>query len=836
MSKQVVLKLGKGSFEQGFPAALVIREDGDLRSLEINGELPAEPTVPLCYSRWQTLYRNLNFPGRPIGLPKDPKNAATPEQCIAAANQLRDCLNAWLDAPSFRPLRETWLEQLSLTDKIRVIIQTDDAQLRRLPWHLWELMERYPQAESALSPLNYGIPPQTARAPHATVRILAILGDSAGIDVQTDRAVLAALSDAQITFLAEPDRQELSDRLWQQNWEILFFAGHSTSHPADHSGLIHLNEHETLTLSQLKHALEKAMQSGLQLAIFNSCDGLGLARELAYLQIPQLIVMREPVPDRVAQEFLKYFLSAYSQGASLYLAIKEARQRLQGWEGQFPCASWLPVLCQHPAVVPPTWSDLKGGQPAETEGQQQTAPSNQFSLNRPSSDLPSPLVPSSSPQSAKIRSAKKIPAKLPLLWVLASSVAIASLTIALRYAGLLQTWELKAFDQLVQMRPKEPQDSRILIIEVTEADVQAQQQQDPDQVPTRSLSDRALATLLSQLEPLQPAVIGLDIYRDFPASAPFANRLKQRLGMSDRLVSICKRSDPNSGQEGIPPAPEVPTDQALSRLGFSNVVLDADTVLRRHLLTMAASPTCPAEYGLSAQIALQYLARHQAKLNFTPEGNWQFGSTIIPAIAFPIGGYFKIDGQGQQILLNYRSPINGSSFHTPEDLAERISLSQALNGKLTPAQVNGKIILIGTTAQRFKDYLPTPYSTEQGAAKEIPGVMLQAQMVSQLVSAVLDLRPLFWAFPLWAEALWIGGWALAGGLLAVYVHRFSVWSVATGASIALLYGICFVLLIQLGCWVPLLPSAIASLSESTLIILSRLWLSRSLSNSTVPPE
>ncbi len=58
--------------------------------------------------------------------------------------------------------------------------------------------------------------------------------------------------------------------------------------------------------------LRKAISRGLQLAIFNSCDGLGLANDLAELNIPQIIVMRSPVPDLVAQEFLKHFLKAFS--------------------------------------------------------------------------------------------------------------------------------------------------------------------------------------------------------------------------------------------------------------------------------------------------------------------------------------------------------------------------------------------------------------------------------------------------------------------------------------------------------------------------------------------
>ncbi len=96
------------------------------------------------------------------------------------------------------------------------------------------------------------------------------------------------------------------------------------------------------------------------MAIFNCCDGLGLARQLSDLQMPQVIVMREPVPDKVAQEFLKYFLAAFANDQLLYLAVRHARERLQGIENEFPCASWLPVLCQNPATKPPRWIDLGG--------------------------------------------------------------------------------------------------------------------------------------------------------------------------------------------------------------------------------------------------------------------------------------------------------------------------------------------------------------------------------------------------------------------------------------------------------------------------------------------
>jgi hypothetical protein len=95
----------------------------------------------------------------------------------------------------------------------------------------------------------------------------------------------------------------------------LFFAGHSETD--NNQGKIWINKTQYLTIEDLKYGLRKAIRSGLQLAIFNSCDGLGLGFDLAELNIPQIIVMREPIPDAVAQEFLKYFLTLMLWKANL---------------------------------------------------------------------------------------------------------------------------------------------------------------------------------------------------------------------------------------------------------------------------------------------------------------------------------------------------------------------------------------------------------------------------------------------------------------------------------------------------------------------------------------
>ncbi|NER31472.1 MAG: CHAT domain-containing protein, partial [Symploca sp. SIO1C4] len=328
MGKLVVLKIVDGSSEQGFTVTLQIGEEGRNPSSQITGTLPAAPEISQYYSGWSNAYRSLGSRYRLEAKAALVTNVSKVEICCQAAQALKERLNVWLKSESFRPIREKLLEQLIPSDEIRLIIQTENIWLRRLPWHLWDICDRYPKAEISLSVPAYENVEQFSK-PQSQVRILAILGNSIGINTEADRLLLEQLPDAQVSFLVEPQRQELTQQLWRQGWDIIFFAGHSSSGDNGETGRIYINQTECLTVEQLKYALKKAVTRGLKIAIFNSCDGLGLARNLADLHIPQVIVMREPVPDVVAQEFLKSFLESFALGESFYLAVREARERLQ---------------------------------------------------------------------------------------------------------------------------------------------------------------------------------------------------------------------------------------------------------------------------------------------------------------------------------------------------------------------------------------------------------------------------------------------------------------------------------------------------------------------------
>jgi CHASE2 domain-containing sensor protein len=360
---------------------------------------------------------------------------------------------------------------------------------------------------------------------------------------------------------------------------------------------------------------------------------------------------------------------------------------------------------------------------------------------------------------------------------------------------MLQPIELWAFDRLMRLRPDEGSDPRLLIVTITEADIQSQGQEQRQ----GSLSDAALNQLLEKLESYQPQAIGLDVYRDFPVSRKYPE-LATRLRQNQRLIATCKGRDPDSDPVGIAAPPEVPT----VRLGFSDFVEDNDGVLRRHLLFMTPDPVspCPVAYAFNLQLAFRYLAVQDITPKFAPEGNLQLGSTVFRRIKARNGGYQSVDAGGSQILLNYRSLPN------LQKIAPQVTLTQVLGNQVNPQTVKGRIVLIGVTASSAGDNWATPYGV--GAAEKIPGVFIQAHMVSQILSTVLDQRPLLQVWSPWGEAFWIGFWSLVGSILTWRFRPLTHLGLAGGATLLTLSGFCLVFLMQ-GWWLPLIPSILALL-------------------------
>ncbi len=383
--------------------------------------------------------------------------------------------------------------------------------------------------------------------------------------------------------------------------------------------------------------------------------------------------------------------------------------------------------------------------------------------------------------------------------VFLTSAIVTVLVVVARFFGVMESAELRVYDQLMRLRPSEPQDERFLIVEVDAASSEALRRDmiRGDYEPgIGTIPDKALAEVLATLSAHQPQLIGLDFYRDFEAQPELAERFRQ----TQNLIALCKGSY-NNEQGNIPPR-EVP----MERVGFNDISEDGEHFVRRHLLLQEPDPKfCNTPEAFSFVLARQYLEARGISYTSPVDdednvvGDMKFGETAIPQLRGNGSPYPDIGG-GYQTLLNYRVHKGD-----PNNLAPTVSLEDVLNGNVSARDIQDRIVMIGYTdmTDTHADLWNTPYG-------DMPGVILQTQMASQIISAVLDERPLIGWLPLWGESLWILGWSTVGGLVIWWCSR-SLGRSAIGAIVTLvaLSGACYIILVSQGGWVPLVPPAIA---------------------------
>jgi CHASE2 domain-containing sensor protein/tRNA A-37 threonylcarbamoyl transferase component Bud32 len=374
---------------------------------------------------------------------------------------------------------------------------------------------------------------------------------------------------------------------------------------------------------------------------------------------------------------------------------------------------------------------------------------------------------------------------------LIASLTVTGLLFAGRQLRLLEPVELTAFDYMMQLRPALPPDNRILLVEGTEADIQSY---------GFPLKDELIERVLTKLEQHQPTAIGLDIYRDIP-HPPGHAELSTHLQKSDRIVPVCKLSD--SDNPGTPPPAKVP----IERVGFSDFSVDAKSVVRRALLFGQPPPNsrCMSQFSFSFQLALRYLEKKGIKPEMTSQEYLKLGKSVFKPLGTKDGGYQEADSGGYQILLNYRS---GGT------LARSVTLTDVLQDRVDSSWVKDRIVFIGLTAPSLNDLLYTPYSTGQQRFERTPGVVIHAQIASQLLSTVLDGRSLFWFFPEWGEILWIWVWALTGGVLLRIVRHPGQQVLVEIGAFSLLLGTSAFLFWGSG-WIPVVAPSLGLILSGT---------------------
>ena len=363
------------------------------------------------------------------------------------------------------------------------------------------------------------------------------------------------------------------------------------------------------------------------------------------------------------------------------------------------------------------------------------------------------------------------------------TIFVTLMVMGIRRLGALQALELLAYDWMVNLHNEDKIDSRLLVVEITDKDIKQQK--------SFPIPDDVIAKALKNIQQHQPKAIGFDLYREV-AYPPGTASLRKEL-QKDNVVVI---ELIGSGDNSLPAPPGVAPEQ----IGFNDIVLDEDDVLRRNLMFVQfESPEIPGKieemYSFSLRLSLKYLEDRQAEFEVYDD-YVRIGNAKFPDLQINSGGYqlHPYETPGLQILIDYQSP----------NIAKKVTLGQVLAGEVPANLIKDKIVLIGTSAPSIKDIYATPYG---GAKGSMPGIMAHAQMTSQILNVVLDDASLFWFWSEWIEGLWVWGWSLVAVAIAWRLKHPLViitWGIAGVGS---LIAICFAAFVFTG-WIPLIPPAI----------------------------
>lgn len=331
--------------------------------------------------------------------------------------------------------------------------------------------------------------------------------------------------------------------------------------------------------------------------------------------------------------------------------------------------------------------------------------------------------------------------------VLIIAPVIAGLVIAGSLTGLLQLLEWATLDQYFRMRAQQPADPRIVIVTIDESDI--------SRVGQWPVPDAVLAKLIEKLKTQQPRAIGLDLYRDLPVE-PGHQELVRVFKSTPNLIGVEKVV----GNAIKPP----PTLSQLGQVGLADLVLDADGKVRRGLLSVKSQNQ--TRLSLGVRLSLMYLETEGITLQMIDagfpgrarRGQLGLGQAVFVPFRGNDGGYVRADDGGYQILLN---------FHGTQESFHSVSMTDVLENQISTDLVRDRIVLIGSTAESTKDLFYTPYSSSfVTSPKQTPGVVIHANVTSQILSAALVGRPLLrvWAEPV--EWLWILGWSFTGATVS----------------------------------------------------------------------
>jgi len=342
---------------------------------ELNTELPYPQKLTILYQEWHEIY--LTFYKTALrGKVEEIGSITTPPidwhtKLVQAEAKLLSEFHLWLRSRELYEIRAAIAKASrngrvgtpdALPHNIDILLTCNPLDLERLPWEAWEIGTEFASKNEEIRIVRRPINIQAtvtnlSLRPPRKVRVLAILGDDTGLNFQGEMRAIKSLNQvAEVVFIgwqpgkntAELKTEIVNALTSERGWDILFFAGHSNETNLTGGELV-IAPNTALSISEIEQPLTMAKQRGLQFAIFNSCNGLSIANKLIDLGLSQVAVMREPIHNRVAEEFFVRFLQAVAEYKDVHSALLAASQYLKSEKNlTYPSVYFIPSLFRHP--------------------------------------------------------------------------------------------------------------------------------------------------------------------------------------------------------------------------------------------------------------------------------------------------------------------------------------------------------------------------------------------------------------------------------------------------------------------------------------------------------
>jgi adenylate cyclase len=389
-----------------------------------------------------------------------------------------------------------------------------------------------------------------------------------------------------------------------------------------------------------------------------------------------------------------------------------------------------------------------------------------------------------------IRDGLRRPAVVSLVLGLGASL----LVIGLRSVGVLQFVELAIYDAYLRVKEHQSlREPRVVLVQTVEEDIQKLKQW--------PLSDQSMTQALGKILGANPRAVGVDLYRDIPVP-PGTDQLNLLLLRDERVVGIEKFGKDASKQVAGPPAL-----RGTDRVGFSDVAVDDDGVVRRGLLFLDDGKT--SSTSLALRLALLYLAAEGIKPqpDAAEPSHIRLGKVALRPFEANDGAYVAADSAGYQYLLDYRG--GAQRFAT-------YSLSELLEDRVDPGAMRDRVVIFGVNAESVKDEFLTPFDRFARRGHATAGIAVHGHEVSQLIRTALDGdTPL--RFPSERlENLWILAWGLAAALVGMISRTTLRFSLSMAAGLLALVGATLLAFLQ-HWWLPVAPVALAWVGSASLV-------------------